>query len=140
MERIDAAGRRRGVRHRALCAEEVGRVAVPRPAEHQIQTPAVHLRSAARLSYTPYVNSGALAGTLDFTRYNAWRVETFYAADSRVDRRFIMGRTQLIAFIDLQNFTNRQNHQAPHWNPRTRTGDKNESIGLFPSVGLNLEF
>jgi len=33
-----------------------------------------------------------------------------------------------------------QNQQAPQWNPRTRKAENNSSIGLFPSIGLNLEF
>ncbi|MEP6781088.1 MAG: TonB-dependent receptor [Gemmatimonadaceae bacterium] len=101
---------------------------------------ATRLRGASGLPFTPFVNSGALAGTLDFTRYNTERVQPFFAADLRVDRRFIMRRTQLIAFIDLQNFTNRQNQQAPRWNPRTRAVADDKRIGLLPSIGLNLEF
>ena len=101
---------------------------------------ATRLRGATGLPFTPFVTSGALAGTLDFTRYNAERVLTFFAADLRVDRRFIVGRTQFIAFLDLQNFTNRQNQQAPVWDPRTRAVDSNASIGLLPSIGLNFEF
>lgn len=101
---------------------------------------ATRLRAATGLPFTPFVNSGALAGTLDFTRYNAERVGTFVAADLRVDRRFIMRRTQFIAFLDLQNFTNRQNKLAPQWNPRTRQAENNASIGLLPSIGLNFEF
>ncbi|WP_411279462.1 carboxypeptidase regulatory-like domain-containing protein [Gemmatimonas sp.] len=101
---------------------------------------ATRLRGATGLPFTPFVSTGSLAGTLDFTRYNAERVGTFVAADLRVDRRFVMRRTQFIAFIDLQNFTNRQNRQAPVWNPRTRAVDTNHSIGLLPSIGLNFEF
>ncbi len=77
---------------------------------------------------------------LDFTRYNARRVETCFAADVRVDRRFIIGRRQRIACIALQNVTNRQNQQVPQWNPRTRMVDNDKGVGLVPSIGLNLEF
>lgn len=101
---------------------------------------ATRLRGASGLPFTPFVNTGSLAGSLDFTRYNAERIGTFVAADLRVDRRFVMRRTQFIAFLDLQNFTNRQNQQAPQWNPRTRMADTNQSIGLLPSIGLNFEF
>ncbi len=102
---------------------------------------ATRLRGATGLPFTPFVTVGSLAGTLDFTQYNAQRVGTFFAADLRVDRRFIMRRTQLIAFIDLQNFTNRQNQQAPQWDPRTRLpNNDNAGVGLLPSIGLNLEF
>lgn len=101
---------------------------------------ATRLRGATGLPFTPFVPSGALEGTLDFTRYNAERAQMFFAADLRIDRRFVMRRTQVIAFLDLQNFTNRQNQQAPQWNPRTRTADRNTGVGLLPSIGLNLEF
>lgn len=101
---------------------------------------ATRIRGATGLPYTPFVAAGALAGTLDFTRYNSERVATFFAADLRVDRRFVMRRTQFIAFIDLQNFTNRQNAEAPQWNPRTRSPNTNTGIGLLPSIGLNFEF
>ncbi|WP_411282031.1 hypothetical protein [Gemmatimonas sp.] len=95
---------------------------------------ATRLRGASGLPYTPLVNSGALAGTLDFMHYNSRRVETFIATHLRVDRRFIMGRRQLIAFLDLQNFTNRQNQQAPQWDPRMRTVKDNTNIGLLPRL------
>ena len=101
---------------------------------------ATRLRGATGLPFTPFLNMGSLAGTLDFTRYNTERVGTFMAADLRLDRRFVMRRTQFIAFVDLQNVTNRQNQQAPVWNPRTRMADSNPNIGLFPSIGLNFEF
>lgn len=101
---------------------------------------ATRLRAASGLPYTPFVEQGSLAGTLDFTRYNALRVPTFFAADVRVDRRFLIGNRQFIAFLDLQNVTNRANTTAPQWNPRLRRAELNESVGLLPSIGLNFEF
>ena len=101
---------------------------------------ATRIRGATGLPFTPFVTTGSLEGTLDFTRYNSQRVGTFFAADLRVDKRFVMRRTQFIAFLDVQNFTNRQNQQVPQWNPRTRTADGSAQLGLFPSIGLNFEF
>ena len=101
---------------------------------------ATRLRGASGLPFTPFVATGAAAGTLDFTEYNGRRAQTFFAADLRIDRRFVMGRRQLIAFVDLQNITNRQNTGAPQWNPRTRQSDPNTGIGLLPTIGLNWEF
>jgi hypothetical protein len=101
---------------------------------------ATRLRAASGLPYTPFVAAGDLAGTLDFARYNRQRLSAFFAADVRVDRRFVMGRRQLIAFLDVQNVSNRQNQQAPVWNPRLRIAEREAGIGLFPSIGLNLEF
>jgi hypothetical protein len=101
---------------------------------------AVRARGATGLPFTPFVTTGPLAGTLDFARYNAERLGTFFAADVRIDRRFVFGKTQLIAFLDLQNVTNRQNVGPPQWNPRTRQAVANEGVGLLPSIGLNWEF
>jgi hypothetical protein len=101
---------------------------------------ATRVRGASGLPYTPFLTDGALAGTLDFTRYNRERLPAFFAVDVRVDRRFTMGRTQLIAFLDLQNVTNRENRGAPQWNPRTRRAELNASVGLLPAIGINWEF
>lgn len=101
---------------------------------------ATRLRGSSGLPFTPFVEQGALAGTLDFTRYNSDRVPLFFAADVRVDRRFLVSNRQFIAFLDMQNVTNRQNSGPPQWNPRLRRAELNESVGLLPSIGLNFEF
>lgn len=101
---------------------------------------ATRLRASSGLPYTPFTTSGSLAGTLDFARYNANRLAAFFAADVRVDRRLLLRGRQLIAFLDLQNVTNRQNVAPPSWNPRRRVVERETGIGLLPSIGLNLEF
>ena len=101
---------------------------------------ALRVRGSSGLPFTPFVDEGALAGTLDFARYNTERISTFFAADVRVDRRFVVAGRQFIAFLDLQNVTNRANAVAPRWNPRLRRTEPNASVGLLPSIGLNFEF
>lgn len=101
---------------------------------------ATRMRAASGLRYTPFNERGTLAGTLDFTQYLSDRLPTFFAADLRIDRRFILGNRQLIAFLDLQNVSNRNNVGAPQWNPRRRVAEFNEGAGLLPSIGLNFEF
>ena len=101
---------------------------------------ATRVRGATGLPLTPFTLNGPDAGTLDFTRYNAQRLDAFFAADIRVDRRFIFGRQQLIAFLDLQNVTARANRGAPQWNPRLREVEQSDGIGLLPTIGLNWEF
>lgn len=101
---------------------------------------ALRVRGASGLPFTPFLEQGALAGTLDFSRYNGERVSAFFAADVRVDRRFLLLGRQFIAFVDLQNVTNRNNSGPPQWNPRLRRAEPNASIGLLPSIGLNFEF
>ncbi len=101
---------------------------------------AARVRGATGLPVTPFVLTGERAGTLDFIRYNAERLDAFFAADVRVDRRFIFGGRQLIGFVDLQNITGRANQGAPQWNPRLRAPERSEGIGLLPTIGLNWEF
>lgn len=101
---------------------------------------ATRVRGASGLPLTPFTLDGPQAGTLDFTRYNAQRLDAFFAADIRVDRRFTFGRQQLIAFLDLQNVTARANRGAPQWNPRLRAVEQSDGIGLLPTIGLNWEF
>jgi hypothetical protein len=101
---------------------------------------AVRVRGASGLPRTPFVTDGPLAGTLDFTRYHTERGTAFFAADLRVDRRFTFARQQLIAFLDVQNVTGRDNGGQPQWNPRLRVVERNEGIGRLPTIGLNWEF
>ena len=101
---------------------------------------ALRVRGASGLPRTPFVSDGALAGTLDFTRYHAERGTAFFAVDLRVDRRFVFARQQLIAFLDVQNVSGRDNGGQPQWNPRLRLVERNEGIGRLPTIGLNWEF
>jgi hypothetical protein len=98
-------------------------------------------RSGAGLPTTPFSTTGVNAGRLDFTRYNAGeRLPTFFSLDVRADRRFTIGRTQLITYIDVQNATSRRNVSQISWNARLGTTERQESIGLLPSIGINWEF
>jgi len=101
---------------------------------------ATRIRGSSGLPLTPYVTTGPRAGTLDFSRYNGERLATYFAADLRIDRRFLLAGRQFIAFLDLQNITARANELPPQWNPRTRVVERSTGLGLLPSIGLNWEF
>ncbi|MDX2192789.1 MAG: TonB-dependent receptor [Gemmatimonadales bacterium] len=101
---------------------------------------ATKFRAATGRPYTPFVAAGPLAGTLDFGRYNAERVPVFHALDVRVDRRWTLGGSQLIFYVDVQNIYGRRNIDRLEWNPRLGAAEFNTSLGVFPSIGLNLEF
>lgn len=101
---------------------------------------AVRVRAGSGLPYTPFVESGARAGALDFAQANAERLAPFFAADLRIDRRWLVRARQLIAFVDLQNISNRENEAPPSWDLRAQRVRRETSIGLLPSIGLNLEF
>jgi len=98
-------------------------------------------RIATGLPTTPYVESGPDAGRLDFTRYNAGpRLPTFHALDLRIDRRWSFRGWQLDVYLDVQNVYGRTNISQYQWNPRIGAAEPNESLGVLPSIGVNIEF
>ncbi len=99
------------------------------------------VRAASGLPTTPFITSGPRAGQQDFTHYNAGeRLPTFASLDLRADRRWSFAHRQLIAYLDLQNVTSAKGVGNYRWDPRTGGVLKNESIGLLPSIGINLMF
>lgn len=98
------------------------------------------LRTSTGLPYTPFVAQGANAGTVDYSRYNRERLPTFIAVDGRLDRRWTVGRTQLITFLDVQNLNGRVNVSGFQWNPRKREVEKLAGLAVFPTIGVNWEF
>ena len=60
--------------------------------------------------------------------------------DLRVDRRFSFRSWQLEVYVDVQNVYNRNNISAVRWDPRTNEPEFNESIGVLPTLGINIEF
>jgi hypothetical protein len=98
-------------------------------------------RAAAGLPTTPFVTTGPRAGQQDFSRYNEGpRLPTFASLDLRADRRWSFSHRQLIAYIDLQNVTGSKGVGRYFWDQREQQVKKNESIGLLPSIGVNLQF
>jgi hypothetical protein len=98
-------------------------------------------RLATGLPTTPFIESGPEAGRLDFTRYNAGpRLPTFHALDVRVDRRWSFRGWQLDVYVDVQNVYGRKNVSQYTWNPRTGEVEPNDSLGILPSIGVNVEF
>lgn len=106
------------------------------------------LRTSAGLPTTPYIDNATLAtqrqrplGSLDFERYNEGpRTPTFVALDLRADRRWFFDGWQLITYIDIQNVTGRKNVSGYRWNSRLAAVEAQESIGILPSIGINVEF
>lgn len=98
------------------------------------------MRTSAGLPYTPFVLSGTAAGSLDFAQYNGRRLPTFFSVDGRVDRRWTIGRTQLVTFVDVANLNGTPNVSGYQWNPRTRMVDELAGIAVLPTIGVNWEF
>jgi hypothetical protein len=98
-------------------------------------------RAAGGLPTTPLLTTGPAAGQLDFSRYNAGgRLPVFHALDLRADRRWSWRGVQLVLYLDVQNVYGRKNVSQFTWDERKRRVESDESLGVLPSVGVNLEF
>lgn len=97
-------------------------------------------RIASGRPVTPFVTSGPDAGQLDFSRYNAERLPLFHALDVRVDRRWSFSGVQLEVYFDMQNVYGRRNVSQFFWNAREQMVEPDESLGVLPSIGVNVEF
>ncbi len=98
-------------------------------------------RISSGLPTTPFITTGASAGQLDFTRYNAdRRLPTFHALDLRADRRWSWRGVQLATYVDVQNVYGRKNISQRVWNERKQLVEEDETLGVLPSVGVMLEF
>ena len=98
------------------------------------------LRAARGLPFTPFVAVGVAAGSLDFARLNAERCPDFFSVDLRADRRWTIGRRQLITDVELQNANALIIVNTYRWNARTRTVPTPTGLGLLPTIGVNWEF
>ncbi len=98
-------------------------------------------RIASGLPTTPFITTGDKIGSLDFSRFNEGdRLPTFHALDIRIDKRWNFTGLQLVTYIDIQNIYARKNISAIRWDRRTNKAEFNESIGILPSIGINIEF
>lgn len=106
------------------------------------------LRMSQGLPSTPYITTAQASaetnfpiGSFDFRYYNAGpRLPFFYALDVRVDKRWFFSGWQLITYIDVQNITGRKNVSGYKWNQQTQQVEAQRSIGVLPSIGVNIEF
>ncbi len=106
------------------------------------------VRASDGLPTTPFITTAERAtetgfpiGSLDFDRYNQGeRLPFFYALDLRVDKRWFFSGWQLITYIDVQNVTGRQNVSGIQFDPRIGEAVQNTSLGVLPSIGINVEF
>ncbi len=97
-------------------------------------------RIASGRPTTPFIEEGPQTGRLDFSRYNELRFPTFNALDIRIDRTWNFRTVRLEVYLDVQNVYGRQNVDEAFWNPRTGEAEPEESLGILPSIGLNITF
>lgn len=92
-------------------------------------------RFATGKPYTPFDNNGKQ----NIANYNSLRVDPNHSLDIRLDRRWNFTDWFLITYIDIQNIYNHKNVGFVRWNARTKTVDKEASIGILPSIGISAE-
>ncbi len=86
--------------------------------------------------YTPYNDDG----TQNVEDYLTQRFHAFHSLDIRVDRRWDFDGWTLITYLDIQNIYNNKNATSIRWDPVKQEADTESSIGILPSIGINLEF
>ena len=99
------------------------------------------VRVASGLPTTPFITTGPAAGSQDFSQWNEGeRLPLFHALDVRVDRRWSFRRVQLVGYIDVQNIYGRKNVSGLQWNQREQLLERNEALGVLPSIGFSVEW
>jgi hypothetical protein len=86
--------------------------------------------------FTPYNDDG----TQNVEDYLTQRFDPFHSLDIRVDRRWDFNGWSLITYIDIQNIYNNKNATTIRWDPYKQEAVTESSIGILPSIGINLEF
>jgi hypothetical protein len=87
-------------------------------------------------TYTPYNSDG----TQSISNYLSERFQPVHSLDIRVDRRWDFDGWSMITYIDIQNIYNRKNTSGIRWDYKTNKPKLQQSFGILPSIGINLEF
>ncbi|MFC2130309.1 carboxypeptidase-like regulatory domain-containing protein [Bacteroidota bacterium] len=80
-------------------------------------------------------------GSLDYSHYNEGeRLPFFHQLDMRLDKKWNFTGMGLTTYIDIQNVYSRENVSQIRWDARASEPVYGKSIGILPSIGINLEF
>lgn len=86
--------------------------------------------------FTPYNDDG----TQNVDDYLAQRFDPFHSLDLRFDRRWDFDGWSLITYLDIQNIYNNKNATTIRWDSYKQEAVTESSIGILPTIGVNLEF
>jgi len=86
--------------------------------------------------YTPFNTDGSQS----ISNYLSERFQPIHSLDIRVDRRWDFDGWSMITYLDIQNIYNRKNTSSVRWDYKINKPDIQQSIGVLPSIGINLEF
>ena len=68
------------------------------------------------------------------------RLPAFHQLDLRVDKRWILRRASVTAYLDVQNVYNRTNVEAYIYNYDFSSAAGGVGLPIFPSLGLRVDF
>ncbi|MCF7902405.1 MAG: TonB-dependent receptor [Candidatus Marinimicrobia bacterium] len=74
------------------------------------------------------------------TEYLSARLDAGQQTDIRLDRYFYLSKWTAILYIDIQNVFDSRSQVRPSYDFRTGTVTDRTSIGILPSIGINMEF
>jgi hypothetical protein len=100
-------------------------------------------RYASGRPYTPYdvaASVKAKAGRYDRTRTNAARYPAYHRLDLRAERVWLLGRTALTAFAEVDNVYNRDNISMYEWSRALAQPRPILQWGLTPIAGIRIDF
>lgn len=99
-------------------------------------------RVVSGLPYTPVLGSVALPGGYQpiFGTRNAARLPPSHQLDLRVDKRWILDRLMVTAYVDVQNVYNRVNPEVVLYAADFRREAGYLGLPIFPSLGVRLDW
>jgi hypothetical protein len=101
----------------------------------------VRFRAGSGRPVSPFVTSAPYLGRYDLDRFNeGGRMPAFHALDLRIDRRWRFQSAQLTTYLDIQDLYNRDNAIGYAWDFREGRPTYETALGLWPSIGINIEF
>ena len=88
----------------------------------------------------PYTPINPNNGIQEISLYNNARYPDYYSLDVRVDKRWDFSKWSLVTYVDIQNITGRKNITNYQWDKYNNNIRVSESIGVFPTIGVNAMF
>jgi hypothetical protein len=99
-------------------------------------------RLVSGMPYTPLLGALQFSGmfTPIFGMYNSARFPAFHQLDLRVDRRWVVRRVSVTAYLDVQNIYNHNNVEAYIYTYDYSSAAGGIGLPIFPSLGVRVDF
>jgi hypothetical protein len=120
----------------------VALISVKLPRRWQI---GARFRVVTGLPYTPIVGAIKTDGAYQFVvpvvgEYNSERMPTFHQLDLRVDRTWVLRRSVVSTYLDVQNIYNRQNPEGVLYNYDFSSTTTVVGVPILPVLGVRVSY